>query len=156
MASPQPIPESTLRVTRTFPAKREEVFHAWTDPKALARWLHPSDEFVTRVPVLELRPGGRYRVEMQIGDSTHVVVGEYREIRAPERLVFTWRWEKSDMAAGFDDTVVTLEFHERGGSTELVLIHEKLASVEEREKHDHGWKGCLEQLGRYLSERSAG
>jgi len=106
--------------------------------------------------VLELRPGGRYRVEMQIGDSTHVVVGEYREIRAPERLVFTWRWEKSDMAAGFDDTVVTLELHERGRSTELVLIHEKLASVEEREKHDHGWKGCLEQLGRYLSERSAG
>jgi uncharacterized protein YndB with AHSA1/START domain len=52
---------------------------------------------VTTVPILELRPGGRYRVEMRKGDATHVVVGEYREIRPPKRLVYTWKWEVSEM-----------------------------------------------------------
>lgn len=58
-------------------------------------------------------------------------------------------------AVGFEDTIVTLEFHDRGKATELILIHEKLATVEEREKHEHGWKGCLDQLARYISKRSA-
>ena len=155
MASPQPTFETTLRLSRTYPAPREEVFRAWTDPKALERWFAPDSEFVTKVPILELRPGGRYRVEMRKGDANHVVVGEYREVRPPEKLVFTWKWEVSEMAVGLEDTIVTLEFHDRGQATELILIHEKLATVEEREKHEHGWKGCLDQLARYISKRSA-
>lgn len=154
MASPQPTSETSLRLSRIYPAPREEVFQAWTDPKALERWFAPSDQFVTMVPILELRPGGRYRVEMHKGDETHVVVGQYREIRPPEKLVYTWRWE-TDPDRGTEDTIVTVEFHERGAATELVLIHEKLPSVEQRDKHEHGWKGCLEQLARYISERSA-
>jgi len=39
--------------------------------------------------------------------------------------------------------------------TELVLIHGELPTVEEREKHEHGWKGCLDQLANYISKRSA-
>ena len=58
MASPQPTAETSLRISRTYPAPREEVFRAWTDPKVLERWFAPDPEFVTKVPVLELRPGG--------------------------------------------------------------------------------------------------
>ena len=155
MASPQPTSGTALRISRAYPAPREEVFRAWTDPKALERWFRPDPEFVTKIPILELTPGGRYRLEMSKGGATHVAVGEYREIRPPEKLVFTWRWEASDIAAFFEDTIVTLEFHDRGGETELVLIHEKLPTAEEREKHDHGWKGCLDGLSQYISKRSA-
>ena len=155
MASPQPTSETTLRISRIYPAPREEVFRAWTDPKALERWFAPDPEFVTKVPILELRPGGRYRLEMRKGDATHVVVGEYREIRPPEKLVYTWKWEVSEMAVGFEDTIVTLEFHDRGQETELILIHEKLPTAEERAKHEHGWKGCLDQLATYISKGSA-
>lgn len=156
MASPQPTAETSLRISRTYPAPREEVFRAWTDPKALERWFAPDPEFVTKVPILELRPGGRYRVEMTKGGATHVAVGQYREIRPPEKLVYTWKWEVSDMAAGhFEETIVTLEFHDRGHETELVLTHEKLPNAEERGKHEHGWNGCLGQLARYISERGA-
>jgi uncharacterized protein YndB with AHSA1/START domain len=108
MASPQPTSETTLRLSRTYPAPREEVFRAWTDPKALERWFAPSREFVTNVSLLELRPGGRYRVEMRKGDASHVVVGQYREIRPPEKLVYTWRWENHP-ERGTEDTIVTVE-----------------------------------------------
>ena len=39
---------------------------------------------------------------------------------------------------------------ERRG-TELVLTHEQFADSEARDKHQHGWNGCLDRFGRYLS-----
>lgn len=150
MASPQPIPETTLLISRTLPARREEVFRAWTDPQALARWFAPSDEYKTTVPVFDFRPGGRYRIVMRKDGEDHIVCGVFHEIRGPEKLVFTWRWETKPM----EDTFVTVELHDRGASTELVLVHERLTPVDFRDRHEHGWIGCLDQLGRYLSERS--
>jgi uncharacterized protein YndB with AHSA1/START domain len=154
MASAQPTSETTLRLSRTLPAPREEVFRAWTDAKALERWFAPSDEFLTKVPILEVRPGGRYRVEMRKGDANHVAVGQYLEVRPPEKLVFTWKWE-TDADRGTEDTIVTVEFLDRGQSTEVVLTHERFPSAATRDDHGKGWTGCLERLGRYVSERSA-
>jgi uncharacterized protein YndB with AHSA1/START domain len=30
---------AALRITRTLPALRADVFHAWTDPQPLVKWL---------------------------------------------------------------------------------------------------------------------
>jgi hypothetical protein len=46
---------------------------------------------------------------------------------------------------------VTLEFRDLGTSTEIYLIHERLPSFEERDKHNHGWVGCLQQLDHFLA-----
>ena len=154
MASAQPTSETALRLSRTYPAPREKVFRAWTDPKALESWFAPDREFVTKVPILELRLGGRYRLEMSKGGATHVVVGEYREIRPPEKLVYTWKWE-TDPERGTEDTIVTVEFLDRGQSTEVVLNHEKFPNAAARDDHGKGWTGCLEMLASYISERKA-
>jgi uncharacterized protein YndB with AHSA1/START domain len=152
MAIAPPQAPATLRITRTLPATRERVFRAWTDPQALARWLAPSDQFSTSVPEFDLRPGGRYRVEMRLADQTHVVGGAYREIRPPEKLVFTWRWENEP--AHTVETLVTVELFDRVGSTELVLTHERFADEASRDEHHKGWNGCLERLGHFLEARS--
>ncbi len=47
-ASKTPVPTS-LRLTRTFAAPREEVFRAWVEPQALKSWFAPSDGFETPV-----------------------------------------------------------------------------------------------------------
>jgi uncharacterized protein YndB with AHSA1/START domain len=132
-----------LRVSRIFAAPREKVFRAWTDPQALKKWFAPSDKFVTRIPELDLRVGGRYRIEMQLEDKNNIVVGTYREIRPPEKLVFTGG------AAG--DTLVTIEFFDRHGQTEVVLTHERFLTAEARDAHNKGWLGCLDRLQQYVS-----
>jgi len=144
--APAPAPPA-IRMARTYPAPRERVFRAWTDPKAIARWLAPADEFTTTVHELDPRVGGRYRVEMRTGDDAFIVAGTYREIRPPERLVFTWRWEYEPESA---ESLVTIELfeRERGAATELVLSHERISDRESRDKHEHGWKGCLDRLAR--------
>ena len=138
----------TLQIKRTFRAARERVFRAWTDRAELAQWFAPSAEYSTVVPELDLRVGGRYRVEMHHKDGdVHRVSGAYQEIKPPEKVVFTWRW---DGDTGLEDTVVTIEFQDLGDSTEVTLTHERLPTPEERDKHAHGWNGCMDQLGRIL------
>lgn len=148
MAKEQLSPDTALTVRRTFQAPREKVFHAWTSAQALGQWFHPSAEYTTRVPELDLRVGGKYKVEMHHKDgNVHTVGGTYREIKPPEKIVFTWSWDRDPAA---QESLVTIEFFDRGPSTEILLTHVQLPSSEEREKHTHGWNGCLEQLAGYV------
>jgi uncharacterized protein YndB with AHSA1/START domain len=76
----------TLQTKRTFRAPRERVFRAWTDRAELAQWFAPSEEYSAVVPELELRVGGRYRVEMHHkGGIVHTLSGTYQEIKPPEK-----------------------------------------------------------------------
>jgi|HubBroStandDraft_2_1064218.scaffolds.fasta_scaffold32223_4 uncharacterized protein YndB with AHSA1/START domain len=148
MPKEQLSPDTSLTVRRTFQAPRERVFRAWTNAQELARWFAPSAEYSTKVPELDLKVGGKYKVEMHHkGGNIHTVEGTYREIKPPEKIAFTWRWE-SDAAT--HESLVTIEFLDQGSSTEILLTHAQLPSVEEREKHAHGWNGCLEQLARFV------
>ncbi|HEY2377849.1 MAG TPA: SRPBCC domain-containing protein [Gemmatimonadaceae bacterium] len=133
--------EATLEIRRTIPAPRERVFEAWTQAKELDRWSAPSP--MTPTAEVDLRVGGRYRIVMRGPDGAeHRVGGVYRTIDRPSRLVYTWKWEDSPMP----DSVVTVEFHERGKETEVVLRHEGLTDSESRGRHEHGWNACLDNL----------
>lgn len=142
--------DTTLTITRTFNAKREAVFKAWTDPQALTRWFAPSDDFATPVVEVDLRVGGRYRIQMKAPDGgPHTVHGTYREVTPPARLVFTWAWAEGSCGGEMppeQETLVTVEFHDRGGATELVLTHENFPTVKVRDSHQEGWNGCLNRL----------
>jgi uncharacterized protein YndB with AHSA1/START domain len=95
--------------------------------------------------VLELRVGGNYQVVHHANGNVHRLGGSDREIRPPEKLVFA---QRSEQEAGDRETLVTVEFHDLGGSTEIVLIHKRFSNLEEREKHSQGGTGCRDQLAK--------
>jgi uncharacterized protein YndB with AHSA1/START domain len=134
----------TLRLTRTFPAPCEKVFRAWTDPNALKRWAAPGERTAPVVEV-DLRPGGRYRIDMRAPDgSVDRVTGVYRTVDPPHRLVYTWYWEtKPEMG----ETLVTVEFQAQAGATQVTLTHERFPNNEVRDRHEHGWGGCMDKFG---------
>jgi len=140
-------PASSLRVTlrRIYKKSRAEAFKAWTDPKELMRWWGPPGYDAPSIEV-DLRVGGRYRFAMRkLPDGkTNIVTGVYQEIVAGERLVFTWNWE--DGPPFGSNTLVTVEFRDASGGTELVLIHERFESQHACDEHTKGWNGCLEKL----------
>ena len=149
----------TLRLTRLFHVPRERLFAAWTDPEALMRWFSPSGDYSTPSAEVDLRVGGRYRIQMKAADgSLYTVTGLYRDVRPPERLVFTWAWEGSRCGGRglteFYDTLVTLEFQTVPGGTELTLLHERFPTAEERDRHRTGWTGCLDRLAQVLGEQA--
>lgn len=141
--------EKRARIERRFAAARERVFQAWTSAEALKRWHAPVDATVVHVEV-DFRVGGRYLVHMQGADGTmHRVSGVYREIVAPERLVFTWRWAHEPPEA---ETMVTVEFHAHGANTDVVLTHEGFASAASQAGHEAGWNSIFEKLDAAMRE----
>jgi len=150
--------ELKVQVRRTIAAPRERVFAAWTEAEALRRWMgRASADHNTEYLELDVRPGGRYRMKtISISPSGDIFwgTGEYREVRPPEKLVFTWEWTKTPARQGEANvcgpTIVTVEFFARGEATEVVLTHEGFTATALRDRHELGWKGCFETLERFL------
>ena len=76
-------------ITREFAAPRDLVFSAWTDPRHLSHWWGPRG-FTNPVCDWIALPGRKIHVVMRAPDGTdYPMAGEFREVVAPERLVFT-------------------------------------------------------------------
>jgi uncharacterized protein YndB with AHSA1/START domain len=65
------------------------------------------------------------------------------------RLVYTWAWgSRGDSSPGSEVTVVTVDFVPEGSATCVVLEQRGFAGEVDRDRHDHGWNGCLDNLER--------
>ena len=141
------VPALTLR--RTYPVPRERVFAAWTDPAVAVRFFSPGETKATDIR-MDVKTGGTYSITMLTPEGERFVArGTYREVTVPERLVMSWSWEEDDPADEVD-SLLTLDFIDRNGATELVLTHEKLASLESRGRHEEGWTSIIDQLATVL------
>jgi uncharacterized protein YndB with AHSA1/START domain len=149
-----------LQLIRVFDAPRELVFKAWTDANQFKQWFGAAacEGSSLQSTKVDARVGGKYRLQVRRADGEYfTTVGTYREVKAPERLVFTWAFEKDGSGEEYGEVelpemLVTLEFHARGKQTELILTHEKFASVESRDRHQDGWTRCLDSLGKFVAK----
>lgn len=141
-----------LELSRVYNASRERVFAAWTDPDKAARWWVPQDCTLVSFK-MDVREGGAWHRRMKVPDGSIVAKwGEYREIVAPERLVFTYNSEYADGTVD-PETLVTVTLDDLGGGrTRLTLRHERFWSEPARISHTGGWTGSLERLVQSLSE----
>ena len=134
---------TSLQVRRVIKAPRQRVFEAWTKPDELKRW-HAPGRLTVSLAEIDARPGGKYRIHMQQPDGVeHKVSGVYREVDPPKRLVYTWGWDGNHPVK---NSVVTIDFVERGNATEVILTHDGFPSTEERDDHEKGWTAILEKL----------
>ena len=144
MIQPSTKQDTQLTIRRTFQAPRQRVFDAWTQPEQLKNWWRCNPAWSTEVAEVDLQVGGKYRLGMRDPekDQAYVCFGEFKETNRPEKLVYTWSWEPPGMEVG--ETLVTVEFLDKGDSTELILTHEQFPSVEAADEHNKGWSGCIE------------
>jgi uncharacterized protein YndB with AHSA1/START domain len=119
-------------------ARPETVFDFFVDPEKMVRWKGRGAE-------LDPRPGGIYRVE--ISDQA-IARGEYVEIDAPNRVVFTWGWEGQETgvhAVAPGSSRVEIELTPDGDGTLVRLRHLDLPE-QSREIHGQGWDMYLGRL----------
>lgn len=69
----------------------------------------------------------------------------------PERLVFTWAWEKPEGKPG-RETLVTVNFAEHGAKTKLTMQQAVFETVEDRNDHEGGWTESLDRLAKYVAK----
>lgn len=80
-------------MSRTFDAPRELVWKVCTDPKLVPEWWGPR-RLTTVVDKMDLIVGGAWRyVQTDPEGNEHAFNGVYKEIKAPELLVYTFEYE---------------------------------------------------------------
>jgi uncharacterized protein YndB with AHSA1/START domain len=149
-----------LQLTRVFDAPRELVFKAWTDANQFTQWFGAAacNGSSLQSAKVDARVGGKYRLQVRSAEGEYFTsTGVYREVKPPERIVFTWQFEIDGSGDAFGEVeppemLVTVEFKARGKQTELTLTHEKFASTDSRDRHNEGWTRCLDALGKFVAK----
>ena len=119
-------------VVRDVAYPREMVWEALTDGRQLAAWLMPND----------FRPevGHRFTFTTKPAPGFDGVVRcEVLDLRAPERLVFTWK-------GGALDTVISFDLADTAAGTRITLSHAGFAGASNllpRVVLGFGWKSLL-------------
>lgn len=141
---------TTLRIERVIDAPVHAVFDAWTSREAMLQWYRDGDGWRVDVTELDVRPGGRYRVEFGIdGHPPFVEYGEYMVIDRPHRIVMTETLE--GVEAPWADTQVTVELTDQAGKTHCVLTQERFPSEHHRDLAAGGWPGFLDRIEQLVS-----
>lgn len=146
--SPTDHSPDALVVRRVLPVSRERVFAAWLDPVSMAQWMMPGETTEAFVEI-DARVGGSFRIVMRHGrrgNQDYEHRGEYLVIQPPSLLSFTWISDATD----HQPTVVTVELHERGDDTELVLTHRRLPPAK-AEAHRLGWSDIVRKLAQAVA-----
>lgn len=142
-------PQLAIVITRVFDAPRSLLFRMWTEGEHLAQWSAPRG-FTIPVGQGDVRPGGAWRCCMRSPDGVEYwLAGVYREVVAPERLVFTHAFDDEDGKPG-PETLVTVTFADEGGKTRLTLRQSGFRSIPSRDGHEAGWSECFDRLSDYL------
>jgi glutathione S-transferase len=136
----------SLKISRFIKAPRERVFAAWITPSDVVRWLG-GEKCHMQSATIDPRVGGEYHFNLKGGDKTKPgMTGVFREIKSPERLVFTWMTDSCDAEMPRAETLVTVEFSAQAGGTLVQLTHEGFPSEEVREQHNQGWSSSFDLL----------
>ena len=150
----------TLRLKRTMPFPRERVFAAFEQKKQMDQWMcRDAKNHEIRYTKFDFRVGGGFDLEIHTPNGhVYVMRNTYVEIVKPAKIKFSWGHEHfgpdgKQLDDTLEGTLVTFEFHDLGGSTEIELTHELLPNAKQLEDHKRGWTGCLDSLSELLQRQ---
>jgi uncharacterized protein YndB with AHSA1/START domain len=158
-------------ISRDFDAPRELVWHAWTEPKALAQWWGPRC-MTTPVSELDVRPGGKYRIVMRSAENVDFpMTGLYVEVLKPERLSYTvdcaehppaWHAKfRENLPPGLERPMGrilnTITFDDLGAGKTRVTVRMSFDDVVIRDAMlkmgmNQGWGESLDRLGEFMAK----
>ena len=151
--------DATLILTRMLNAPQDLAYKVWMSPDHIPLWMQPEPGMTVPSARVDLRVGGKFRIQMRNAEGEYfTAAGVFQEVNPPEKLVYTWDWEKDGSGEEFGElegkpTLMTIEFRKRGERTELMLMHSRFATVDSRDNHSRGWGRVLDSLAAYYEER---
>ena len=141
-----------ITITRVFDAPREHVWKEWTEPERFADWFGGGE---AEVPVstvsMDVRDGGSWRATMFAGPGRREIhwKGDYREVVAPTRLVFTL----SDQPGEDAYELVTVVLTDLGdGRTEMLFQQRGRMSAKQYERSEEGWSSFFDRMAERLAD----
>ena len=116
-----------VRTERVFDAPRDRVWRAFTEPELVAQWWGRGNKLV--IERLEVERGGHWRFVEHSPNGVHGFEGRYREVAAPERLVWTLEWDGMPGHVAVDTT----ELEDLGDGRTRVITTSLFHTTDERD-----------------------
>jgi uncharacterized protein YndB with AHSA1/START domain len=158
-------PNNAVLIEPTLDAPVALIWQMWTEPEHFAAWYGPDGATIS-IARMDVRVGGTRLVSMEMqtpnGAMRMWFTGEYREVVANQRLVYTESMadengkvlSPSDMGMpeGHPTTTeIIVEFEQVGDRTRMVLTH---VGVPKDSPGAAGWAMALDKLSRHVAAQS--
>ncbi|ACB35971.1 Activator of Hsp90 ATPase 1 family protein [Leptothrix cholodnii SP-6] len=143
----------TVRFHRVLRSKPERVYRAFLDADALSKWLPPYG-FTCKVHHLDVQVGGTYRMSFTnfASGNGHSFGGQYVELVADERIVYTDRFDDPNLPG---EMRTTIRLRPVSCGTEITIVQDGIPAVVPVEMCYLGWQESLEQLARLVEPEIA-
>jgi uncharacterized protein YndB with AHSA1/START domain len=144
---------STFVIERTYDATPAQVFAAWADPAAKARWFSGPDEWDKGPQEFDFRIGGRERNGGgPKGGPIHLFDARYHDIVPDRRIVYSYDMYLDQRRISV--SLATVELKPTGGGTSLVFTEQGvfLDGYDDAGSREEGSRWLLDKLGAALRE----
>lgn len=149
----------TTQHSKVIKAGREVVFGAFSDPRALEKWLVPG-EMTGKIHHFDFRPGGGYEMSLYYPPSMEDRTGKtspsedrytakYVEILVPEKIVQVIRFQSGDPAFSGDMTM-DISFLPTKNGTRVTIQFQNLPPGINKQDNEAGTRSSLEKLANYI------
>lgn len=144
-------------IERIFEAPIETVWKMWTDASLFQKWYGPNG---MQIPVadMDVSVGGTRKICMEMSRGDRVMTmwfkGEYKEVNAPTRLVYTESMcdaegnilspQSMGMPEGHPEvTEIIVELTEKSGNTHMKMVH---IGVPAGSNGEGGWNQAFDKM----------
>ncbi len=134
----------TVRLHRVIKCPPDRLYRAFTDPRAMVKWMPPHG-FVGEVHSMDCRAGGGYRMSFTNFNSghSHSFGGKYIEIKPGELIRYTDKFDDPNLPG---EMQITIKFRKVMCGTELTIVQENIPAVIPTEMCYLGWQESLALL----------
>jgi uncharacterized protein YndB with AHSA1/START domain len=143
----------SFRLERSYPAPRERVYRALTDPQAKAQWFAGGSDYTTLEREMDVRPGGRERLSGRWqGGLVSTFDAVYFDVVPNERIVYTYEMHLDERKISV--SLATFELKDEGAGTLLVLTENGafLDGYDDAGSRQRGTELLLDALGRAVAQ----
>jgi uncharacterized protein YndB with AHSA1/START domain len=148
-----------LTMTRIINAPRSLVFKAFTDESMMKAWWGPH-LFENTACEMDVRIEGKWKICMHapaIGFPNHWCYGVFKEIKEPEKIVFTTKAFVDETGHAGIENLNTILLEDLDGKTKLTLLAEVIHADDHLQSAikgmEQGWSESFEKLNSLISNK---
>jgi uncharacterized protein YndB with AHSA1/START domain len=147
-SSARSLKHSSFVIERRFDSDPSQVYRAWVDPAAKARWFSgPPDKWTEQLREIDVRVGGRDRlVGTFVDGSESRFESQYLDVVPEKRLIYVYDmyWQGRKISV----SLASVEFVLAGKGTKLVLTeqHAWLDGFEDAGSRERGTRVLMDNL----------
>ncbi|HEY5756252.1 MAG TPA: SRPBCC domain-containing protein [Steroidobacter sp.] len=139
--------ENAVHITRDFDTDAATVWRAWTDAAIVSRWFGSDPAGVVLSATLDVRPEGAYSITFRDSSGLeHTASGQYRVVRFPRELSFTWTWKSEPDR----QTLVTILLENQESGTRMTFEHSHLWAGSSH-GYAEGWRRTFDKMERAIA-----